>query len=188
MGRTVAAMRRVPTARHAKGSALAEPLVVERPVSRSARSEGIHGALRADGHGGCSSCASDKPVARVLAQKTASAYVVIRLVRLLQARAVVPGHGGLEVRGVHVHHLVHGGVLLTAQHLWGVRREVCLHRPARTNVLCTGVALVVDEFDIVTGTQGRAGTPAARLLIDLAALVGTAFGLADRRRTWLRGP
>ena len=131
-------------------------------------------------------CPADEPTARVLAQKAASAYVVVRMVRLLQARGVLPGHQGLTVWGVHVHHLVHGGLLLGAQHVVAVHREVCVHRPARANAICIGAALVIDEFDILTRARGRSGTPVLRAVLDVAALVGAAFGAADHHRTWLR--
>ena len=131
-------------------------------------------------------CPPGEPIARVLAQKTATAYVVIRLVRLLQSRGALPGHTGMEVAGVHVHHLVHGGLLLSAQHLVARRRGLCLHRAARANALCIGAALVLDEFDIVTQTQGHAATPAARAVLDLLGLAGALVGAVDGRRTWLR--
>ena len=106
--------------------------------------------------------------------------------RLLQSRNVLPGHEGLKLCGFHVHHLVHGGGLLGAQHLVARRRDLCLHRASRANALCIGAALVLDEFDILTRTQGRSGTRAVRAVLDLACTVGAAFGAADGRRTWLR--
>jgi hypothetical protein len=47
-------------------------------------------------------------------------------------------------------------------------------------------ALVLDEFDIVTRTEGRSGTPAARAVLDVVGVLGAAAGAVDGRRTWLR--
>ena len=94
----------------------------------------------------------------------------------------MPGHDGLTVRGVHVHHALDGGVLMLLQ-LTLARRGACLHRPLRTNLLCTGVALVADELDLLTGATGR---PARRVraLLDASALLWALRGTLDLRRTW----
>ena len=138
----------------------------------------------------CPECDQDRPVSQQVVSRTAVAYVQVRAVRLLQARGVLPGHGGLVVGGLHVHHLVHGAVLVLGQHVVGARRQLCLHRAARINVLCTGLALLLDEFDLLTSTQGSAGARRARRAVDLGACVlavrgargpgGT--GWADRRQ------
>lgn len=80
-----------------------------------------------------------------VALKTASAYAVVRAVRVLQEHGPLPGGDGLVVRGVHVHHCVHGVLLLVAQQLAGNR----LGTPVRANVLAIGCALVLDELDVL---------------------------------------
>jgi hypothetical protein len=134
----------------------------------------------------CPSCGSTRGLWPVLAQKTALAYVVVRAVRLLQARGALPGHSGAEVCGVHVHHLVYGGILVVAQQAAASRSTTCLHQPTRANVLCTGAALMLDEFDIITRTEGRREARVGRPVLDALALVLLASALKHPKRT-LRG-
>ena len=119
----------------------------------------------------------------VLVRKTATAYAVVRLVRLLQARGAVPGHSGLRLGGVHLHHHLWGALLVLASSQLG-RRPTCLHRPLRANVLCTGMALVVDELDILTGLNGRPAARPMRFVIDVAGALAAVDGARHWRSTW----
>lgn len=136
-----------------------------------------------DGDRRCDSRPTDVRSAPVLLRKTATAYTVVRVVRLLQARGVMPGHGGVQLGGVHLHHHVWGTLLVLASpHLSG--RPACLHRPLRSNVLCTGIALVLDEFDILTGTDGRPVARRMRALVDAASALAAVDGLRHWQSTW----
>ena len=128
----------------------------------------------------CGRCPAARQTVRVLLQKTATAYVLVRAVRVLQGRGVLPGDGGLTVRGVHVHHALYGGVLIALQQAL----DGCVHRPLRANVLCTGVALVVDELDVLTGSAGHPAAPRVRAVQDALALLWAVRASADLRRTW----
>lgn len=124
---------------------------------------------------------------RVLAQqKSGTAYVVIRAVRLLQSRGTVPGEGGLTLGGVHVHHALYGVALVVIERTLSVR-GVRRHPAVRANALCTGLALVVDELDVLTGTSGHPAVRPVRALLDATALLWTLHGLQDVRRTWTGG-
>lgn len=133
----------------------------------------------------CQHCVTGTNVpVRTLWQKTCTAYAVLRAVRLLQARRVLPGGGGLVVAGVHVHHFVHGFALVLAQQVLARRPHSCLHRPLRANLLGTGAALVLDELDVLTGTQHSAGADAVRVALDTTGVLGAALGAVDAQRTW----
>ena len=121
---------------------------------------------------------------RVLWQKTCTAYAVLRAVRLLQARGSVPGHAGLEVGPVHVHHYVHGLALLVLQQALSRGRGHCLHRPVRANLLGTGAALVLDELDVISGAERSCAARRVRLALDLVGAAGAVVGTRDLRRTW----
>lgn len=101
-----------------------------------------------------------EPSAGPLAFKTASAYAVVRVVRMLQERGPLPGGDGLVLRGVHVHHCVSGLVLLGAQHL--ARRR--LSGPARANLIAVGGALVLDELDVLLRCEDWRRAPSRGLL------------------------
>jgi hypothetical protein len=104
-----------------------------------------------------------------LAFKTGSAYAVVRAVRALQARAAVPGDAGLTVAGVHVHHYLYGAALLAAQ---AARRDLPLTGAPRANATGIGLALVLDELDLLLGCQAavRAHRRALDTTVVLSAL------------------
>jgi len=120
----------------------------------------------------------------VLWHKASTAYALVRVVRLLQARGSLPGHPGLEVRGVHVHHYAHGLALLALQQAVGRWSGTCVHAPRRANVLCTGLALIADEYDVVVGGEGKRWAVPVRVALDGVGVLGAALGAADLRETW----
>lgn len=117
----------------------------------------------------------------MLWQKAGTAYMVVRAVRLLAARGWLPGDSGLTVRDVHVHHRVHGGILVLAQHLAGSGRGRCVHTPWRANLLCTGLALIVDEFDVLLGADDSRWVRCSRSALDAMAALGAVLGVGDWR-------
>lgn len=119
-------------------------------------------------------------------QKAGTAYVIVRAVRLLQARGRLPGHAGLRIGSVHVHHWVHGGVLVLAQQ-WAAPRSACVHTPWRANLLGTGLALIAEEFDVLTSADDAPWVRRFRAAIDGLSAVGAVVGACDWRRTWTAG-
>lgn len=137
------------------------------PTTRSSSPAGVGVTRRARGKAGL----VHQPCLAPVALKLASSYAVVRAVRLLQEHGPLPGGDGLVVRGVHVHHCVHGVVLVGAQHL--VRRH--LSRPVRENLLAVGCALVLDELDVLLQCEQWTGAPRRRrldggLLVSLLAV------------------
>lgn len=130
----------------------------------------------------CGQCREGGVPVRVLAHKAATAYAVVRAVRLAQAHWRLPGGEGLTVRGRHVHHHVWGLLLVTAATT--ARGKACLHRPLRANVVCTGVALVMDEYDVLLAAEDAVWAPPVRALLDVLGLAGAASGAVRWRSTW----
>jgi len=60
----------------------------------------------------------------------------------------------------------------------------CLHAPRRANVLCTGLALIADEYDVVVGGEGDAWARPVRAALDGVGVVGAVLATADLRETW----
>jgi hypothetical protein len=133
----------------------------------------------------CLHCARGDRAGRALWEKACTAYVIVRVVRVLQAYGRLPGHGGLRVGGTHVHHAAYGAALVVAQHVVASRRGACRHTPWRANVLCTGVALLVDEFDLPLDADNDRRVGHLRTLLDAACVLGAlAWGWRrlERRR------
>ena len=103
------------------------------------------------------------------AWRFATAYAGVRAARLLQSRGVLPGEGGLLVRGRHVHHYAYGGTLLGSQALVSLL-DVSGGVTLRRNLVCLGAALVADEFDLVLRCEQSRWAQGDRRLVD-AALV-----------------
>jgi hypothetical protein len=106
------------------------------------------------------------PSAGPFALKVASAYATVRTVRLLQEHGPLPGGDGLVVAGVHVHHCVHGALLVAGERLLG---HLGVQGAVRANLLAVGCALVLDELDVLVG-QGAQRT-LSRPVLDGALLV-----------------
>lgn len=112
-----------------------------------------------------------------LALKFCSAYATVRAVRLLQRRRVLPGEGGVAVGGTHLHHYLYGAGLLVGQQALGAATALPLHGAARSNALCIGAALVVDELDLLLDVEHSPWAGHLRPVLDGVVAVG-ALGLA----------
>lgn len=112
-----------------------------------------------------------------LALKFCSAYATMRAIRQLQRRGVLPGEGGMAVGSTHLHHYLYGFGLLTGQQVLGAVTGAPVSSAVRSNALCIGAALVVDEFDVLLGCEDSAWAGHRRPLVD-AVLATGALALA----------
>lgn len=112
-------------------------------------------------------------------------YGAVRVIRVLQEKGRLPGGKGLSIKGHHVHHYLAGVAMLVGQAAVGTAERLPFDDPRRATPLGAGLALIADEFDVLTGQQDSrlAQTRRPRVeanLLAVAALVSVISGLRER--------
>lgn len=112
------------------------------------------------------------------------------LVTFLVARVVThsllarSGGGGLEIGGLHIHHMVFGLVLILASGMLDVREAL---RRTRAVLFGVGAALVLDEFALILNLADVYWRPEGRESIDAVIIFAALLGLAVAGGGFWRG-
>ena len=108
-------------------------------------------------------------------------FVVARLVtHLLESSG---GPGGIEIAGLHIHHVVFGLVLLLLSGLLDVNGAA---PPTRAALFGAGSALVLDEFALVLNLADVYWAPQGRESIDAVVIFATVLWMAVLGRGFWR--
>jgi len=99
-------------------------------------------------------------------------FALVRIVThtLLEAH----GGGGLEIGGLHVHHMVFGIVLLLAASLLDLANTL---RRVRAVLFGVGAALMLDEFALILNLADVYWAPQGRESIDAVVLFGASLAV-----------
>ena len=106
---------------------------------------------------------------------------VTRTIRVLQFKDILGGGQGLEVRGRHIHHYTWGLLLLALQAV----AHIPIGDSRRAVAIGVGIALIVDEFDIILGIEqwrfAQRDRPVTDAVLAAAGVAAIAAGQAKRR-------
>lgn len=104
-------------------------------------------------------------------------FVATRAVRVLQVKGRLPLGQGLTIGHRHIHHYVWGVLLVLAQGAVAIGSDIPVHDLRRAAPLGAGLALVLDEVDVLLGGQHWRWAQQGRPVVDTVVAAAAALAL-----------